>query len=92
MEAGWTERLVRAVKRQMERLAALGHSPVLLCGPAARPLMRALLERSAPGVAVLSHAEIAPEVRVRSVGLVQIGAEEEAPGDELDGGGAGGEV
>jgi len=92
MEAGWTERLVRAVKRQMERLAALGHAPVLLCGPAARPLMRALLERGAPGVAVLSHAEIAPEARVRSVGLVQVGAEDERHRDELDGGGAGGEV
>ena len=73
MEPEWTERLVRAVRRQMEGLAALGHGPALLCGPAARPLMRALLERRVPGAAILSHAEIAPEATVRSAGLVELG-------------------
>ena len=74
LDADWMERLVRAVKRQMERLAALGHAPVLLCGPAARPLMRALLERRAASAVVLSHAEIAPEAKVKSVGLVELAA------------------
>ena len=68
----WTQRLVRALRRQIERLWALGHAPVLLCGPAARPLMRAILERRAPSVAVLSHAEIAPEAKVSPAGLVSL--------------------
>jgi flagellar biosynthesis protein FlhA len=69
---GLVERLTRAVRRQMERMVALGHSPVVLCSPRVRPLLRGMLERSAPSVAVLSQAEIAPGTTVRSVGLVTI--------------------
>ena len=65
----WTERLLRSLTVLLDRLVALGHSPVVLCGPTARPLVRTLLERRAPTVAVLSHNEIAPGVRVRSAGL-----------------------
>ena len=72
LDADWTDRLVQSIKRQMERLIALGHSPILLCGPAARPLLRALLERRAPAVSVLSHAEIDTEARLKSIGLATL--------------------
>jgi len=72
LDADWAERLVHSIKRQMERLIALGHSPLLLCGPAVRPLVRALLERRAPAVSVLSHAEIDPEARLKSIGLATL--------------------
>jgi flagellar biosynthesis protein FlhA len=71
-DAEWVERLTRALKRQLEKLVAMGHTPVVLCSPRARPLARALLERAAPTTAVLSHAEIAPEAKLKSVGLVTI--------------------
>ncbi|HUU55664.1 MAG TPA: flagellar biosynthesis protein FlhA [Armatimonadota bacterium] len=86
LDAEWTERLVRSIKRQMERLVALGHSPLLLCGPAARPLVRALLERRAPAVSVLSHAEIDPEARLKSVGIA--GLDDTNP-DRVSGNGGG---
>ena len=70
LDPEWTERLVRAIRRQMERLAALGYPAIVLCGPGARPLLRALLERQAPTVTVLSHSEIAAEAKVKSVGLI----------------------
>jgi flagellar biosynthesis protein FlhA len=66
------DRLTRTVKRQMERLNALGHPQVILSSPRARPLLRAALERRAPSVAVLSHAEIAPEAKIKSVGLITL--------------------
>jgi len=69
LSADWTEALLRSLTGLLDRLVALGHSPVVLCGPTARPLVRALLERRAPTAAVLSHHEIAPGVRVRSAGL-----------------------
>ncbi len=69
LDPDWTDRLVRSIRRQMERLVALGHSPILLCSPVARPLVRALLERRMPSVSVLSHAEIDPEAQVQSLGL-----------------------
>ncbi len=66
------DRLVRAVKRQMERMNSLGHPQVILCSPRARPLLRAVLDRRAPSVAVLSHSEIAPEAKIKSVGLITL--------------------
>jgi len=84
LDPEWTERLVRAIGRDMERLAALGHAPIVLCGPGARRLVRTLLERRAPTVAVLSHSEIAAEARVKSVGLVSLDAGDD--GAEASGG------
>ncbi len=66
------DRLTRATRRQMERLISLGHSPVLLCSPRARPLVRAALERRVPSAAILSHAEIAPEAKIKSIGLITL--------------------
>ncbi len=77
LAADWLEALARAAGREFARMGALGHAPILLCTPAARPLARAALERRAPTAAVLSHAEVAPETRVRSVGLVRLEAEAE---------------
>jgi flagellar biosynthesis protein FlhA len=74
------DRLARAVKRQMERMNSLGHPQVILCSPRARPLLRAVLERRAPSVAVLSHAEIAPEAKLKSVGLITL--EERTPSSQ----------
>jgi flagellar biosynthesis protein FlhA len=64
--------LARAARRQFERLISLGHAPVLLCSPRARPLARAALERRVPSAAILSHAEIAPEATLKSMGLVAL--------------------
>jgi flagellar biosynthesis protein FlhA len=41
--------------------------PVLLCSPTLRPHLWRLFSRALPHVAVLSHAEIPPQVRVTSV-------------------------
>jgi flagellar biosynthesis protein FlhA len=75
LDPDWTDKLVRGLKRGMERLLARGHAPVLLCSPSVRPLVRALIERRAPTLTVLSHAEIAPEAKVRSVGLAGVDSE-----------------
>jgi flagellar biosynthesis protein FlhA len=72
------DRLTRAARRQMERLISLGHPPVLLCSPRARPLVRAVLERRLPSAAILSHAEIAPEAKIKSVGLITLEGTSEA--------------
>ncbi len=50
--------------------AAGSASPVILCSPNVRMYVRQLLERYLPGVAILSHSEIPPNVRVLSVGMV----------------------
>jgi flagellar biosynthesis protein FlhA len=50
--------------------AAGSANPVILCSPNVRMYIRQLLERYMPGVAILSHSEIPPNVRVLSVGMV----------------------
>jgi flagellar biosynthesis protein FlhA len=55
-----------------ERFSAQHLSPVLLCAATLRPHLRRLLERYLPQLVVLSPPEIAPNVRVRSLGTVTL--------------------
>ncbi len=56
-------------RRTLESAAGAAN-PVILCSPNVRMYVRQLLERYMPGVAILSHSEIPPNVRVLSVGMV----------------------
>ncbi len=51
-----------------------GITPVLLCPPTIRPHVKRLTERYLPTLVCLSHNEIAPHLRVQSVGMVSIHA------------------
>ncbi len=44
--------------------------PALLCSGEARPFVRALLERAAPAVAVIAHAELPPAANLAHVGEI----------------------
>ena len=51
-----------------------GQRPTLLAPPQIRPHVRSLTERYFPNLFVLSHNEIAPNLKVRSLGTVTINA------------------
>ncbi len=51
-----------------------GSQPVLLCPPGLRPHVKRLTERYLPHLAVLSHNEIAPHLKVQSLGTVSLHA------------------
>src|SRR5262245_59650741 len=70
LEPGFAQRLVARLGTAAERFAARQVSPVLLCATSIRPHLRQLVERALPGVAVIAPAEIAPSVRVQSLGVV----------------------
>ncbi|MCL2457628.1 MAG: flagellar biosynthesis protein FlhA [Desulfobulbus sp.] len=53
---------------------AAGQQPALLVLPQIRPHVRRLIERYFPTLAVLSHNEITPQVRIQSIGTVTINA------------------
>ena len=57
-------RIVAACTQAAERLASLGYEPVFLTGPVSRRHLRRLIERSLPQAAVISQAEIPPQVQV----------------------------
>jgi flagellar biosynthesis protein FlhA len=56
-------------RRAVESAGASGN-PVVLCSPGIRAYVRQLLERFLPNIAILSHNEIPPSVRVLSLGMV----------------------
>ncbi len=66
--------LLEALSSAVEDLTARGHSPVLLAAPQLRRHLRGLFARSFPDLAVISHDELVPEVRVRSLGAVAVEA------------------
>jgi flagellar biosynthesis protein FlhA len=51
-----------------------GRSPVLLCTPTIRPHVKKLTERYLPGLVVLSHNEIASNLKIRSLATVNVNA------------------
>jgi flagellar biosynthesis protein FlhA len=46
--------------------------PVLLCTPTIRPHVKRLTERYFPNLGVISHNEIAPNLKVKSIGTVRL--------------------
>ena len=63
------QRIMARFKNSLES-AGIAASPVVLCSGNIRMHLRQLLERFMPNVAIISHSEIPPSVRVMSVGMV----------------------
>ncbi|OAG28652.1 flagellar biosynthesis protein FlhA [Thermodesulfatator autotrophicus] len=57
-------RIVAACTQAAERLVMAGYTPVFLTGPVSRRHLRRLIERSLPQAAVISQAEIPPQIQV----------------------------
>jgi flagellar biosynthesis protein FlhA len=70
LEPGLAERLVRETVQAVERQENAGLPAVLLSPPAIRPVLARFLRRSAPGLKVLSHAEVPDGKTIRIVSLI----------------------
>jgi flagellar biosynthesis protein FlhA len=64
--------MLQSVQSAVEELAAHGQEPIVLTSPPVRRHVRALIRRSFPDVAVLSHAEIVPELTVQARGSISL--------------------
>jgi flagellar biosynthesis protein FlhA len=62
-----TQEFIKAVRAKVAAFSANGQWPAILASAEARPFVRALVERINPTLAVISHAEVHPRVRLRSV-------------------------
>jgi flagellar biosynthesis protein FlhA len=69
MEPRLAKDVMGRFRRALET-AASGGNQVILCSPNVRMHVRQLLERFLPHVAILSHSEVPPNVRVSSIGMV----------------------
>jgi flagellar biosynthesis protein FlhA len=65
------QRLVANLAHEMERMAGLGHQPVLLVPGTIRLAVSRLLRRSLPNLAVLAFQEVAHGVQIHVQGLVR---------------------
>jgi flagellar biosynthesis protein FlhA len=65
--------LLEGIGRQMEKFTG-GANPVLLCPPSIRLHVKKLTSRYFPGLAVISHNEVAPQVKIQSLGTVRFNA------------------
>jgi flagellar biosynthesis protein FlhA len=68
-------RIYTSLTRQIATAQNAGLQPIVLCSPSVRLALKRLTERAAPQLVVLSYSEIAPGLKVESIG--QITATEE---------------
>ncbi len=69
LEPKQAKEIMGRFRRAIEAAGNTGN-PVVLCSPGTRMYFRQLLERYLPNLAILSHNEIPPNIRVVSVGMV----------------------
>ena len=69
---GTVARIAERIGREVDRLSAAGHAPVLLCAPAVRAQVRRIVETLQAEVAVLSYNEILRDVPVEAMGRVAL--------------------
>lgn len=62
--------LTQKLQHIYDEQAAFGENPVLLTSASVRPHLRSIVERFRSSISVLSHNEIHPKARIRTVGTV----------------------
>ena len=62
--------LIEGIEAEMTHFSPLNYQPILLCSPLVRPHLKQLTERFIPSLVVLSHNEIASDVRIEKLGTV----------------------
>ncbi len=76
LDPNTVSRIYTSLTRQISLAQNAGLQPIVLCSPSVRLALKRLTERAAPQLVVLSYSEIAPGLKVESIG--QITATEES--------------
>ncbi|WP_019553179.1 flagellar biosynthesis protein FlhA [Propionispira raffinosivorans] len=72
LEPDSMKRLLNALNEALQNLTSMGYQAIVLTSPAVRLYFRKLVERSVPGIIILSHAEIEQSVEIQVLGVVKI--------------------
>ena len=75
LDPGLSHTLLAALKQTVERVAARGHQPVLLCSPALRRHVRRLTDRILHAVPVVGFNELDSMVRLQSLDTIRLDEE-----------------
>jgi flagellar biosynthesis protein FlhA len=76
LDPGTVAKIYASLTKRMQEAQQGGLHPIVLTSPATRLALKRLTERATPGLVVLSYSEIAPGLRVESIG--QVSTTEEA--------------
>ena len=66
------QKIITALNTELPKLTNMGYQPIILTSPTVRLYFRKLVERSVPGIIILSHAEIDQSVEIQIFGVVKI--------------------
>jgi len=72
LEPDSMKRLLNSLNEELQKLTSMGYQAIVLTSPAVRLYFRKLVERSVPGIIILSHAEIEQSVEIQVLGVVKI--------------------
>lgn len=64
------QNILAEIRRGVEKFNQTGSSPVLIASPSIRRHVKKLTERFMPSLAVLSHNEIPPNIKIQSLGVI----------------------
>jgi flagellar biosynthesis protein FlhA len=64
--------IINRLAKHAEKCGELGYTPLILASSHIRPAFAHFVGKFIPGISVVSHAEIAPSIKVRSLGVVTI--------------------
>jgi len=74
IEPNTAQRILAVIRRNAEQFDSTGTMPVLLASPTIRRHVKKLTERFMPNLAVISHNEIPPNIKIQSLGVVVLNA------------------
>lgn len=72
LEPGKAQMLINRLNTMSEKFIEIGQTPVILAPSHIRAALFHFVERFVPGYAVISHQEVAPNTKVRSLGVVSL--------------------
>jgi len=72
MDPTYSQQILESIAGEVERVALMDQSPVVLSSPAVRMYLRQVTERYFPQIPILSYNELEASIEVQSVGVVDI--------------------
>jgi flagellar biosynthesis protein FlhA len=75
LDLATSQRLIEKTGEEAKKMMLKSLQPVLLVHPVVRGKLRRFLERYIQGLAVISHNEVPPQVKIQSVGVIKLNDE-----------------
>jgi len=72
LEPSTIQRIIDKLTPLVKKATSLQKEPVVLCSPAIRIFFKRVVERFIPSLVVLSYNEIVPEVKIKTIGVIQV--------------------